>query len=490
MRLRPTTRISVMATVAALAFLSGCSHKPAPAKSSPLKAATAKPKAASGTPLASPHTWLAYAGNAAHDPSYAAPKGAPGVSWIFRVPGSVPGRMSKAQIKKTYVSMTAVRDLVGIPIGVSVADGTVYVPDDNGFVYAVNGSNGHVLWRFNARNEIMTTPLVAGHGAHKLVYVGGGNANFSYTQAVKFGHKGVPVVRGTDISGIYALHAQTGHLAWVYHTQGEDMPTPIITAGMLVFGSGDGHVYGLSAATGQLKWKVRITSFVSMSSATRYKHLVIMAGTHPNAVYAVNAVTGKLVWHTTPAGVFSSSMGDCAPAQSQGVVVTQFEQRAKGVHRAKSVEIGWDAQTGKTLWETTLGVGKVPPRNKDAVPMIAGGVVYTGSPVTASAYGLNLKTGKILWHTPLKVKMKAAPSVAGKNLLYPVGNGAIFVVNRKTGKIVGRYMTHHGGFGPQNGVVIDHTFLIGSNFGWLYALPVKTITAKPIKATLAKSTHS
>lgn len=482
MRLRPTTHVSLVATTVALAFLSGCSHKPAPTKSAPTK-----PQAVSAATLASPRTWLSYAKNAAHNATYTASKGVKSVSWIFRVPGSVPARMSKAQIQKTYVSMTAVRDLVGIPIGVSVADGTVYVPDDNGFVYAVNGSNGHLLWHFNAHNEVMTTPLVAGRGAHKLVYIGGGNANFSYTQAVKFAHKGASVVRGTDISGIYALHAQTGHLAWVYHTKGEDMPTPIITAGTLVFGSGDGYIYGLSAATGQLKWKVDVRSFVSMSSATRYKHLVIMAGTHPNAVYAVNAVTGKLVWHTTPAGVFSSSMGDCAPAQSQGVVVTQFEQRAKGVHRAKSVEIGWDAQTGKTLWETTLGVGKVPPRNKDAVPMIAGGVVYTGSPVTTSAYALDLKTGRILWHTPLKVKMKAAPSVAGRNLLYPVGNGAIFVVNRKTGKIVGQYMTHHGGFGPQNGVVIDHTFLIGSNFGWLYAVPIKTLTAKLTKTRVAKS---
>ncbi len=489
MNRRLTTRLSVIATVTALAVLSGCSHTSTSAKSTSPKAASTS-KLAQGTPLASPATWLAYGRNSAHDARYRGPKGAAAVSWIFRVPGALPPHMSKAQIKKTYVGMTAVRDLVGIPVGVSVVDGTVYVPDDDGYVYAVNGSNGHMLWLFNARNEIMTTPLVAGHGAHKLVYVGGGNANFSYTQAVKFGHKGTRVVRGTDISGIYAVHAQTGRLAWVYHTKGEDMPTPIITGGTLVFGGGDGHIYGLNAATGKLKWKVGITSFVSMSSATRYKNLVIMAGTHPNAVYAVNATTGKLVWHTSPMGVFSSSMGDCAPAQSQGVVVTQFEQRARGVHRAKSVEIGLNAQTGKMLWETTLGAGKVPPRNKDAVPMVAGGVVYTGSPVTASAYALDLKTGKMLWHTPLKVKMKAAPSVAGKDLLYPVGNGAIFVINRKTGTIVGRYMTHHGGFGPQNGVVIDHTFVIGSNFGWLYAVPIKTIMAKLIKTTIAKPQHS
>lgn len=466
MKPRPVMRLSVVVTLAAAALLAGCSHKVSSSQSE-----------ASKTALASPHNWPVYGLNGAHNAHFKGASGAHAkpVNWVFRVPGSVAKHASKAVVRKTYVSITAVRDLVGIPIGVSVVDGAVYVPDDNGFVYALNAKNGKLRWKFNAMNQIMTTPIVYGQGANKLVYVGGGNSVFSYTQAVKFGRKGAHVIRGTDINGIYALHAKTGKLAWVYHTKGEDMPTPAIDHGTLVFGGGDGHIYGLNAATGQFQWKVGIKSFVSMSSATRYKRLVIMAGTHPNAIYAVNSKTGKLAWRNAPAGVFSSSMGDCAPAQSHGVVVTQFEKAAKGVHKAKSIEIGLDAKTGKTLWQTTLGVGKVPPRNKDGVPMIAGGVVYTGSPVTATAYALELKTGKVLWHTALKVKMKAAPSVAGKHLLYPVGNGAIFVLNRKTGKIVTKYMTHHGGFGPQNGVVMDGSFLIGSNFGWMYALPIKTL---------------
>ena len=467
MKARPTVRLSVVAGLAALALLAGCSHKSSDKGSG----------SSSKTALASPHAWPLYGLNAAHDARYegAQGSGSKAVHWVFHVPGAVPKGMKKPAIKRTYVSITAVRDLVGIPIGAAVADGAVYVPDDNGFVYALDASNGHMRWKFNALNEIMTTPLVAGQGANKLVYVGGGNSTFSYTQAVKFGHKGARIVRGTDISGIYALHASTGKLAWVYHTKGEDMPTPAIVGGTLVFGSGDGHIYGLDAATGKFKWRVGIKSFVSMSSATVYHHLAIMGGTHPSAFYAVNTKTGKLAWRIAPKGVFSSSMGDCSPAQSRGIVVTQFERKAKGHRRAKSVEMALDAKTGTVLWQTTLGIGKVPPRNKDAVPMIVGGTIYTGSPVTASAYAVDLKSGKVLWHTPLKIKMKAAPSVSGQHVIFPVGNGAIFVLNRKTGKVESKYMTHHGGFGPQNGVVVGHTYLIGSNFGWMYALPIKTL---------------
>lgn len=459
-------RLSVVASGVLLALLSGCSHKSAQGKAGESK-----------TAWVSPHAWPLYGLNAAHDARYVGAQGESkqGVQWVFQVPSAVPADMKKQAIKKTYVSITAVRDLVGIPIGVGVADGLVYVPDDNGYVYALDGANGHLKWKFNARNEIMTTPLVAGQGKNKLVYVGGGNSNFSYTQAVKFAHKGSQVVRGTDISGIYALHARTGKLAWAYHTKGEDMPTPAIVDGTLVFGNGDGHIYGLDAATGIFKWRVPIHSFVSMSSATVYRHWVIMAGTHPNALYAVDVKTGKLAWRTAPTQVFSSSMGDCAPAQSQGIVVTQFERKAPGKHRAQSVEMALNAKSGRILWQTILGVGKIPPRNKDAVPMIHGGTIYTGSPVTASAYAVKLKTGQVLWHTPLQVKMKAAPSFVSGDVVYPLGNGALDVLDHKTGKVLSRYMTHHGGFGPQNGVVIGHTFLIGSNFGWMYALPIKTL---------------
>ena len=465
---------SVMAIpLAAAAALSGCGHHAPKTSATAASGQTAAAAAAAAAGHMGPKSWPVYGLNDAHDAAFAGSGAA--VHWIYKVPGAIPAGMTPKQVRATYGNPTTVRDLVGVPIGVAVVDGTVYVPDDNGYVYALNAADGQKEWQFNALNQIMTTPVVAGMGAKRLVYVGAGNSDFSYTQAVKFAHPGSAIVRGTDVGAVYALHAKTGKLAWVYHTKGEDMPTPAYVHGTLVFGNGDGHIYGLNAQTGHFLWKTPIRSFVSMSSATRDGNLVIMAGTHPNAVYAVNAKTGHLQWKTAPPRVFSSSMGDCAPAQSRGIVVTQFERKAKGVHRAKSVEIALDAKTGKILWQTTLGTGKVPPRNKDAVPMIVGGTIYTGSPVTATAYAVQLKTGKVLWHTPLKVKMKAAPSITGEDAIFPVGNGAIFVLNRKTGKVLSKYMTHHGGFGPQNGVVMGNTYLIGSNFGWMYALPIKTL---------------
>ncbi|MHB1950502.1 MAG: outer membrane protein assembly factor BamB family protein [Acidiferrobacteraceae bacterium] len=423
-----------------------------------------------------PGQWPMYALRADHDAVFGMGATGTGAGWTIALPGAVPAGAGKAWIRRTYVSPTAVRDRVGVPVGVSVVRGVIYVPDDNGHLYAVDAGTGAIRWSFNAHNQIMTTPIVAGHGRSRLVYVGGGNSTFSYSQAVRFGIRNASVIRGTDISGIYALRAATGKEVWVYHTKGEDMPTPLYYRGRIVFGNGDGHIYGLDAHTGTLLWKSFIGSFVSMSSATQYRNLIIMAGTHPNGIYAVNARSGVRAWSTYPRAVFSSSMGDCAPAVSHGIVVTQYEVAA-GPGRAASVELALNARNGRILWRKVLGAGRVPPRNKDAVPAVVGDVVYTGSPVTATAYALDLHSGKVLWQTPLKVKMKAAPTIVGRYVFFPVADGRIFVLSRRHGQVWKTERTGHGGFGPQNAVAVGHSLIIGSNFGWLYSIPIAQLTS-------------
>lgn len=435
---------------------------------------------ASSSSSAYPSSWPVYGLNAAHDAAYDTVKapGLPPASWRFAVPGAIPLDATADAVKKTYVSITAVRDLVGIPVGVSVVDGIVYVPGDDGYLYALNAADGQLRWKFDARNQIMTTPIVAATARGKLVYVGGGNSDFAYSEAVKFLEPDARVTRGTGINGIYALDAASGQLVWTYHTRGEDMPTPAVLDGKIVFGNGDGHVYELDAATGKELWKVDIGSFVSMSSATVSGHRVILAGTHPDNLYAVDADTGTLAWKT-PLAAFSSSAGDCAPAVANGIVVTQIEVARAEPGRVASEEVAFDATTGKILWTTTLGIGAVPPRNKDAVPMIRDGVVYTGSPVTKTAYALNLEDGRIRWRQPLS-RMKAAPAVDGEYVFFPLGNGSIAVLDRSDGKIVNLYQSGNGGFGPQNPVIVNRTLYVGTNFGWVYAVPIAEIVARKV----------
>jgi outer membrane protein assembly factor BamB len=417
-----------------------------------------------------PSQWTEYAMNSNHNPVYESGSNWT-ASWKFHVPGAIPIGTPVSAIKHRYINITTVRDLVGIPIGVAVVNGMVYVPSDNNFLYTLNAKNGKLLWSFNALNQLMGTPIVY----NGIVYIGAGNSVFAYSHAAKFAIPHSYVIRGVDVSAYYALNAKTGKLLWEYHTKGEDMPTPVYYNNKLIFGNGDGHIYALNAKTGKLLWKKYIRSFVSMSSAARYKNTVVMGGTHPNRLYAVNANTGKFVWIIKLKRVFSSSMGDGTPAISDnGIVVAQIETPGSKAGTSNSEELGINIMTGKIIWSTILGSGKVPPRNKDAVPMIHDGIVYTGSPVTKTGYALNIKNGKILWKRKL-IRMKAAPVILHNTVYFPTGNGTIFALNKNNGAIIGRYKVNNGGFGPQDAVIMNNTMIIGTNFGWVDAIPLNKI---------------
>ncbi|HEX7390163.1 MAG TPA: PQQ-binding-like beta-propeller repeat protein [Acidiphilium sp.] len=413
-----------------------------------------------------PSSWPTYAMQPDHNAWLAS--SFPAVSWTFEVPGS-------ADARKDVRNQTMIRDLVGFPIGSAVAGGAVYAPNDNGRLYKLDAKTGKLLWSFNAWNQVMTTPIVTRIGGQRLVVIGAGNSVFAYGQARKFGINGAPVIRGTGVSAIDAVNAATGKLVWSYKTEGEDMPTPVATNGLIVFGNGDGHVYALDATTGALKWKTAITSFVSMSSATLdpTKGAVIMGGTHPSNIYALDVATGKRLWTVHPKDIFSSSAGDGTWAIASGVAIGQIETRgAAQKTTSSSEELAIDVTSGKILWQVTLGSGKTPPRNKDAVPTVVDTVVYTGSPVTHTEYAIDARTGAVLWNTPLKTGMKAAPTVVGDDIVQPTGSGKIFTLDKRTGKILHVYDQHQGGYGPQNAVVIGNTCFIGTNAGAFQAIPL------------------
>ncbi len=418
-----------------------------------------------------PQRWDTYALQGSHNAYY--PSGFPARSWTFVVPGA------RNINRKIVRSPITIRDLVGFPIGVSVVGGVVYAPNDNGYLYALNAKDGHLRWAANAYGQIMTTPLVETVKSQKLAYIGVGNSVFAYSQAKRFGIPGAHVVRGTDVSAIEAIDTNDGMLRWVYPTKGEDMPTPVFVNGKIIFGNGDGHVYALGAENGTLLWKTSIDSFVSMSSATPADggQIVVLGGTHPSAIYGISSVSGKILWKVYPRGIYSSSGGDGTWAAQGNVVVGQIEihraAQAKGM--SSSEEIALNARSGHVLWSKVLGSGKVPPRNKDAVPTVVDGTIFTGSPVTHDEYAMALESGRILWKVHLSAGMKAAPLVLKDRVIQPTGNGDLYALDKQTGAVENIYRNRCGGFGPQNGVVIGSTYFIGSNAGCVEAIPTSEI---------------
>ena len=118
---------------------------------------------------------------------------------------------------------------------------------------ALHADTGALKWKFKTDARVTSSPSVA----LGKIYFGSYDGNF------------------------YAIDASSGQLSWKFSTGGErrfaakhlhgsnpaaeTMPdpfdfflsSPVIWQGAAYFGSGDGNVYALDAATGQEKWRFR-----------------------------------------------------------------------------------------------------------------------------------------------------------------------------------------------------------------------------------------
>ena len=109
----------------------------------------------------------------------------------------------------------------------AVAFGRVYVGAGDSSLYALNASNGKLLWKYTTGGPIVASPIVSLNG---IVYVG-----------------------STD-GRIYALDAKNGELVWSDNTGASIEVTPVLDNGMLFVCSSDGTIraYGRPSPSSNL----------------------------------------------------------------------------------------------------------------------------------------------------------------------------------------------------------------------------------------------
>jgi hypothetical protein len=93
-----------------------------------------------------PQQWTTYGSNAGRNAVFSVAEDAPsdlkgGVQWSFAGAGAIPldGPPLANDFKTTAYT-------IGMPVGVAVVAGMVFVGDDNGYTYALNAVNGKLIW--------------------------------------------------------------------------------------------------------------------------------------------------------------------------------------------------------------------------------------------------------------------------------------------------------------------------------------------------------
>ena len=306
----------------------------------------------------------------------------------------------------------------------AVVDSTVYIGSTDGNVYALATGRGTLRWKTQTGGRVVSSPAVVG----ARVYVG------SYD------------------GKLYALDKATGAVAWTFRTGGErrfagrhlhgfppdaeTMPdpfdvylsSPVVWQGLVIFGSGDGRIYALSAETGQVRWSYRTGDVVHASPAVADG--VVYIGSWDGYLYALEAATGKLAWRfaTGQDPDIHNQVGfQSSPAIADGVVYV-------GCRDAHLYAV--DARTGKQRWAySTQGAWVI------SSPAVAAGRVYFGTGDSRRFVVLDARTGAEVATWPFNWYLFSSPALTGEVGYTGGWDGKLTGIDLVTRKILWTWQT-------------------------------------------------
>jgi eukaryotic-like serine/threonine-protein kinase len=304
------------------------------------------------------------------------------------------------------------------------ADGVIYFGGDDGNIYAVDAADGRQLWKRRTGGPVAATPAVA----DGILYVGSYDGKF------------------------YALDARTGMPRWKFTTAGERrfeakglhgmqpknqtiadpfdvfLSSPVLGGGNVFFGSGDGSVYALDAASGNLKWRFQTGDVVHASPA--YSDGVLYFGSWDSYFYAIDARTGAEKWrfHGGEDAVIHNQVGfQSSPAVVNGVVYT-------GCRDSNLYAI--DAATGREKWRFNAAGSWVI-----SSPAVTRGKVIFGTSDSSLYLVLDAETGKPIARQQGKAYVFSSPTVAGNLVYVGILNGTLEARDLDTGNLVWEFQT-------------------------------------------------
>lgn len=312
-----------------------------------------------------------------------------------------------------------------------VADGQVFVQDDNANVFALRLGDGHVNWSASLGiSSEESAPAVWGDlliGASDDGAGGGGAlvaldvatgavvwrtplASPTWSATPTISGDSVFVTSGTDAgTTIYRIAARTGRVIW-HHAQ--PMPTDrmlgsvAVSGESAVVGGSDGLVYCFNAANGKLRWKSQ--AFGTIDDFGIYGGVAIYDGVVYTATAgyttALRLRDGHVLWHAAGGGTVVPAVGSSAVYIGDlfGTAMRSFS-----------------ARTGRLRWTS-------PMLGADwGAPALANGVVYIVSDFDLEAYSAS--SGQLLFSYPVSSSEEttSAPAVVNGRVYVGSADGVV-----------------------------------------------------------------
>ncbi|WP_026377237.1 outer membrane protein assembly factor BamB [Aestuariibacter salexigens] len=291
----------------------------------------------------------------------------------------------------------------------AVAYGRVYAADRHGRVMAVNPQDGDVIWQKNFA-------LYSDGGVLSSLWSDGESAKIA------------------------------GGLTTAYNN--------------LYFGTENGDVFALDAATGERKWHAEVKGEVLASPAIDGE--VVVVNTTSGTLYGLNALTGEQLWLMESDVPPLTLRGISAPAAANGGAIVGTETGRLRVSILESGQTAWESPvtspSGATELERIVDV--------DSKPLVFAGTVYIVS-FNGSLAAVELRSGRVLWNREYRSYRNV--SLDNNRLFVVDTNSNIFGLDRRNGvelwsnsSLKGRTVT--------SATPVGEYVVVGDNFGYLHWL--------------------
>lgn len=197
-----------------------------------------------------------------------------------------------------------------------VEHGHVFFGSDDGNLYALRVANGRKAWEYGTHEAIRSRPfvtedrvLVGQKGGEMCCVDLGGQVKWRFKARREIlsspvVYKGV-VFFGSNDGHLYAVALDSGWSVWKVQTNKPVVSSPCIGEEKIFVGSVNGNLYAYDAASGRERWKFDTGNQITSSPV--YDEGTVYFGANNNKLYAVDAKTGKEKWSYATQGPIPGS---------------------------------------------------------------------------------------------------------------------------------------------------------------------------------------
>lgn len=254
---------------------------------------------------------------------------------------------------------------------------------------------------------------------------------------------------------VFAIDNITGKLVWSFATQGSIAIPPTVRNTQLFVASDVGNIHfmrAINSKTGSLIWEyTRDQPPQCMCSyQSKLSDGLLFAQTDGHSLFAFQpqgAAPSRRLWSFVGDGALLTN-----PVTADGVVV---------IGSADRNVYGLEAKTGKILWQQTTGYAFT------ADPVVVDDIVVAADQ-GGNMDGFALATGKLLWSTSANGAIDDAAVLKGKTAFFVSEDRHIYALNVMNGQVNWQYtMDDFAAFPP---VVVGDSVIVDNRAGDLIAL--------------------